>query len=103
MSIGAWMRGTTLNYTLYLNAVSRSSLLLLQEKSSRVREIKGKLWKEEVKCESCILHCEKRNEGFKTSSKVQYVARVGNFIDAGHSYHGALQILKMYLQLYLLS
>ena len=46
---------------------------------------------------SCILHCRKRNEGFKTSSKVQYVARVGNFIDQGAEYTGALQILKVIL------
>ena len=45
----------------------------------------------------CILHCRKRNEGFKTSSKVQYVARTGNFIDAGAEYTGALQILKVIL------
>ena len=46
---------------------------------------------------SCVLHCEKRNEGFKTASKVQYVARAGNFIDAGCEYTGALQILKVIL------
>ena len=46
---------------------------------------------------SCILHCRKRNEGFKTSSKVQYVARTGNFIDGGAEYTGALQILKVIL------
>ena len=45
----------------------------------------------------CIIHCEKRNEGFKTSSKVQYVARAGNFIDAGFDYTGAFQILKVIL------
>ena len=45
----------------------------------------------------CILHCRKRNEGFKTSSKVQYVARTGNFVDAGAEYTGALQILKVIL------
>ena len=42
-----------------------------------------------------MIHCEKKNEGFKTASKVQYVARVGNFIDRGVSYSGALQILKV--------
>ena len=47
--------------------------------------------------EPCILHCTKRNEGFKTSSKVQYVARVGTFIDGGAKYSGALQILKVIL------
>lgn len=46
---------------------------------------------------SCIIHCVKKNEGFKTSSKVQYVARVGNFIDNGAHYTGALQILKVIL------
>lgn len=45
----------------------------------------------------CVLHCRKRNEGFKTSSKVQYVARVGNFVDNGAQYSGALQILKVLL------
>ncbi len=45
----------------------------------------------------CALHCEKKNEGFKTASKVQYVARAGNFIDHGASYTGALQILKVIL------
>lgn len=47
--------------------------------------------------ERCVIHCVKRNEGFKTSSKVQYVARVGNFIDGGAEYTGALQILKVIL------
>ena len=45
----------------------------------------------------CVIHCTKKNEGFKTSSKVQYVARVGNFIDRGVDYDGALQILKVIL------
>ena len=51
----------------------------------------------EVTDEACVLHCRKRNEGFKTSSKVQYVARVGNFIDGGQKYSGTLQILKVIL------
>lgn len=46
---------------------------------------------------ACVLHCEKKNEGFQTSSKVQYVAQAGNFIDKGVPYHGALQILKVIL------
>ena len=44
-----------------------------------------------------MIHCQKRNEGFKTASKVQYVARTGNFIDHGASYTGALQILNVIL------
>ena len=52
---------------------------------------------EQGEASACVLHCRRRNEGFKTSSKVQYVARVGNFIDGGAKYHGALQILKVIL------
>ena len=37
----------------------------------------------------------KRNEGFKTSSQVNYVARCGSFGDAGYQYNGALRILKI--------
>ena len=60
--------------------------------------VKDTLHTEEMPAaEPCILHCRKRNEGFKTSSKVQYVARVGNFIDGGAEYSGALQILKVIL------
>lgn len=62
-----------------------------------IEGLKGKLFEEETKETPCILHCEKKNEGFKTASKVQYVARAGNFIDQGVPYHGALQILKVIL------
>lgn len=40
---------------------------------------------------------EKLNEGFKTSSKVQYVGRAGNFRKEGFAYHGAMRILKVVL------
>lgn len=60
--------------------------------------IKGTLNSDEqAEDRRCVIHCRKRNEGFKTSSKVQYVARCGNFIDAGREYTGALQILKVIL------
>lgn len=63
-----------------------------------IKKIKGSLHEEEKTEDApCIIHCKKRNEGFKTSSKVQYVARVGNFIDYGAEYTGALQILKVIL------
>ena len=38
-----------------------------------------------------------KNEGLKTSSKVQYVAQVGNFLQQDVPYHGTLQILKTIL------
>lgn len=62
-----------------------------------IAELKADLYKGNVENVPCVLHCEKKNEGFKTSSKVQYVARAGNFIDQGVEYTGALQILKVIL------
>ena len=56
---------------------------------------KEALYPERMPESRCILHCEKKNEGFKTSSKVQFAAKAGNFIDAGEEYNGALQILKV--------
>lgn len=38
---------------------------------------------------------EKKNEGFTTPGQVQYVARTGNFVKAGYSYTGLLQIVKV--------
>ena len=73
---------------------AREGLEGLQE---QVCEVKKHLFTDDVEQVPCIIHCEKRNEGFQTSSKVQYVARVGNFIDEGKEYTGALQILKVIL------
>ncbi len=62
-----------------------------------VKDLKKGLFTEALKedPERCIIHCEKKNEWFKTASKVHYVARVGNFMDHGASYTGALRILKV--------
>ena len=62
-----------------------------------VRDLKQGLYTEQVTETPCVIHLEKRNEGFKTSSKVQYVARAGNFLDAGYEYTGAFQILRVIL------
>ena len=62
---------------------------------SQVVKVKAELFAESVEEKACVIHCEKKNEGFKTSSKVQYVARGGNFIDAGFEYTGAFQILRV--------
>lgn len=62
-----------------------------------VKEIKEGLFADGAPGTPCVIHCQKKNEGFKTASKVQYVARTGNFIDHGASYTGALQILKVIL------
>ena len=53
----------------------------------------------ESSCEvtDTAITCEKKNEGFKTSGQVQYVARTGNFVKKGFAYTGALEILKVAL------
>ena len=40
---------------------------------------------------------ENLNEGFTSSSKVNYVAHCGTFAGSGYSYTGALRILKVML------
>ncbi|MBO5461467.1 MAG: insulinase family protein [Ruminococcus sp.] len=67
------------------------------EEIKKLKSVLNETVKEEFEQEGCVLHCEKRNEGFKTSSKVQYVARVGNFIDKGCDYKGTLQIMRVIL------
>lgn len=67
----------------------------LQIVEAEVEKLNGRLLPDTEKCENCTLHCEKKNEGFKTASKVQYVARAGSFADAGYKYTGVLQILKV--------
>jgi len=37
------------------------------------------------------------NEGFKTSSQIQYVVRVGNFATKGYEYTGSLNVLRVIL------
>ena len=38
---------------------------------------------------------EKKNEGFLSSSQVQYVCRAGNYLTVGYPYTGALRVLKV--------
>ena len=71
---------------------SRESIVDIEELT---RSLRAELYTEEVVKEPFVLEVVKRNEGFKTSSKVQYVARTGNFIDKGVPFHGALHILKV--------
>lgn len=69
----------------------------LADMEGLIRTLKESLYTEPIVKERCVIHCRKRNEGFQTSSKVQYVARAGNFLDAGYEYHGAFQILQVLL------
>ncbi len=49
------------------------------------------------KISSRTLLLTEKNEGFMTSSQVQYVARSGNFVNRGYEYTGAMRILQMIL------
>ena len=60
-------------------------------------ELKSKLGTDKVQPVDNQLSPGGHNEGFMTSSKIQYVARAGNFKKAGYEYTGALKILKLIL------
>ena len=60
-----------------------------------VVEFKKSLCTEPVEKKKFKLVPERKNEGFMTSSQVQYVCRAGNFIKKGLPYTGALKALKV--------
>ena len=72
----------------------RESVEQVQELTASV---KAGLCTEPVEVSDEKLTCVKKNEGFKTSGQVQYVAQTGNFKKKGLEYTGALEILKVIL------
>ncbi|MDD2973237.1 MAG: insulinase family protein [Lachnospiraceae bacterium] len=60
-----------------------------------VQALRGKLHTEPVDNAMLQIPMERKNEGFTTSSQVQYVCRAGNFIKHGLPYTGALRVLKV--------
>ena len=60
-------------------------------------DVKKGLCTESMEISGEKLTCTKKNEGFKTSGQVQYVAQTGNFKKKGLEYTGALEILKVIL------
>ncbi len=64
---------------------------------AEVESLKSSLGKSENNEAKYQFALEQLNEGYKTSSKVQYVSRAGNFRQAGLEYTGALRILKTIL------
>lgn len=60
----------------------------------RADELRGKLFTDPVSGEPFVVECKKKNEGYQSSSQVQYVCRAGNFLKGDLQYHGALRILK---------
>ncbi|MDO5424972.1 MAG: insulinase family protein [Eubacteriales bacterium] len=61
----------------------------------QVLDVKGRLGAQLIPIAEKIRPLGQKNEGFLTSSKVQYVCRAGNFLKAGQPYTGALRILKV--------
>ena len=72
----------------------RESVELIQKLCA---ELKKSLPERTSQVPSVSITCEKKNEGFKTSGQVQYVAKCGNFVKKGYAYTGALEILKVAL------
>ena len=60
-----------------------------------VKEFSDSLITDEVNYETDEFLVKKLNEGFKTSAKVQYVAKVGNYKTEGLEPTGALAVLKV--------
>jgi len=67
----------------------------LQQLETLVAPLAEKLYTEPVKKERYLPVAEKKNEGFMTSSQVQYVCRAGNFRRNGLPYKGTLKVLKV--------
>ena len=53
---------------------------------------------EEFKREHYSFPCKPKNEGLYSQSRVQYVGKGANFIELGHEYNGALNILETILR-----
>lgn len=59
-----------------------------------MKRLKDKLSKKDGPTYPFIWEKGNKNEGFMTSSQVNYVARCGSFAESGYPYTGALRILK---------
>ncbi|MCR5733210.1 MAG: insulinase family protein [Lachnospiraceae bacterium] len=64
---------------------------------SLTEEFLGCLYKEPFEKSDEELSLFDKNQGYKTSAKIQYVAKAGNFIKAGLDYNGALRVMKVML------
>ena len=72
----------------------RESLEAVKTQAGEIRKVLFNGQKQE---ETAQPACIKKNEAFKTSGQVQYVAQNGNFRKKGLEYTGALEILKVIL------
>lgn len=59
-----------------------------------IKPFKETLSKDKYEFTGFLFKENKRNEGLKTSSNVQFVSRAGNFVNHGYKFTGALNVLK---------
>lgn len=78
------------NLTISYTAEGKS----LDAMKEQAEKLIPKLYQEPEPKENWTLHVERKNEGLKTSSQIQYVARAGSFGGAGLPYTGALSVLR---------
>ncbi len=69
----------------------------LDSLETEIERLKISLGDSEKEAVNYRFNLKQLNEGYKTSSKVQYVSRAGNFKKEGLEYTGALRILKTIL------
>ena len=69
----------------------------LEEVKKLAAHMRQGLNTESVEKSETKLICTRKNEGFKTSGQVQFVAQTGNFKKKGLEYTGARDILKVIL------
>lgn len=67
----------------------------LESVEKQIAAFREGLYKEPVKTQPYQPETERKNEGFMSSSQVQYVCRAGNFAKKGLPYTGALKALKV--------
>ena len=66
----------------------------LEDLKKQVEAVLAKLYDDPAEKEHWSLKASRTNEGLKTSSQIQYVARAGSFGEAGLPYTGALSVLR---------
>ena len=71
---------------------------LYKEFTPHLDKLLKSLTVDEFKLENYSFPCKPRNEGLYSQSRVQYVGKGANFIELGHEYNGALNVLETILR-----
>jgi Zn-dependent M16 (insulinase) family peptidase len=65
--------------------------------SEALADMSGSMNNDDVELNDWTLNPEKKNEAFKTTSKVQYVVKGGNFKDLGYDWSGKMMVMNQVL------